>query len=326
MSAPDHSLQLFGIQCRHGYFAHGICMPLALHPTHGCQQLLSRHQLVFRSEPGGGSVYALAGRHGDWTALAAEPDPLTFVLQCHDPALDNYTHLPLPTDGETSEQLFYFDNLSAPPGSTQTIPLLAADGCLSQHRLPYPAADAGANTSWLPPDHVVHPIERSEIARAVAAQRDARLRPWLPKEGSRGLWGVISLHPAQLRLPSNSAPFQAPCYRLDLNARQTRWRYYIVQPPRQHKPLPLEIVAQWQDQDGEPLVFQRQPGQALLGGRTAQIFVAPQPLPLQQAPGDNIRVELRTSTGRPQALPHPQAHRLNRGMDGMVYSEVFVQL
>jgi len=43
---------LFRVECLHGYFGGGLCQSLSLHPAGGCEALLARYQLLFRSNPG----------------------------------------------------------------------------------------------------------------------------------------------------------------------------------------------------------------------------------------------------------------------------------
>ncbi|GAB3258210.1 hypothetical protein [Chitinimonas naiadis] len=321
--------RLFGLQCRHGYFAHGICMPLVLHPTSGCQQLLAQYQLTFKAEPGGGSVYDQSGGHLDWAALAEEHAAFTFAVQCHDPALLNYTHSPF-AGTEDATQLFYFDNLVDHGKVHGRVRLLACDDTLERHTLsilPSEQADATTPPAVAPSAaYSLDPQLAHEIERTIHAHRAATLKLWRPHGGSQGLWGIIAIYPGKLALSESGRSFSAPLYSLDLAPRQTHWRYYIVQPPKQHKVQDFELVAQVESDDSPDMIFTRQSGDTRLGGRPAQVFVAPAPLPLLQQPGDAIRVQLRSPYGRPMSLPYPQAHALARGADGRVYSEVFVHL
>lgn len=109
--------RLLTLQCRHDYFADGICHALGLVPTAACARQLACYQLLFRPQPGGGAVYYQDGISAldDYT----DTTPLSFWLCSSDAALASYTQLAPPGKGG-----FYFtDNLTATPDADGTLQL-----------------------------------------------------------------------------------------------------------------------------------------------------------------------------------------------------------
>lgn len=357
-------LPLFKVQCRHDYFADGICRPLKLLPTAGCARQLARYQLRFRAESGGGEVYYQDGVSP--LNQFRESTPLAFWLVNSDPGLLSYTELDASVaSGEAG--VFYFDNLDAQPdGQDVNAVRLNPPGPLAAPRVP-----TRPSRFSVPLDAPVRAVAQSLHSRLTGAagtpvwqlpSADAALRTlpfafgdvgegryllsvdgrevldfWLGMPPEQ-VWGVVAIYPggslqrgnfpSTLQSIAVDGKATAKTYAIQLTALALPWRYCLTgQPGAELDFEQYELVATLRN--GQQVSFIGGPGDAL-DGRPVYRFASPHALPLGERPGDALSVQLRPKPGaRPTAplrLGYPQPRNISGAAAGGPYADVYVHL
>ncbi|WP_322044094.1 hypothetical protein [Paraburkholderia sp. J67] len=306
---------LFTIQCRHDYFADGVCRALSLVPTQRSAALLARYRLLFRPLPGGGSIYYEDGASP--LAQFSESAPLAFWLIGRDPALNDYTDVA----AKGSTGLFYFDNLHCKPKSSSKLasgPLTAPRLSAYPPRFSLPVDPArraarldllgqlsgGAPPVWQAqsPDATLSalPLDFSALDEGryrLNVDGAHTLDFWLGKPPSNA-WGVAAIYPGGLLL-ADSVPAAArtidgkgevnlKTYSIELAARSVRWRYHLIGQSGMNL-ADYQLLAT--RTTGETVHFEGAPGDTV-DGRPSYCFTASDPLPLAERPGDKVSVQL----------------------------------
>jgi hypothetical protein len=211
------SLRLFDVDIRHDYFADGRCGVTDVRPTEPCLRTLARYGLQWAPRPAGGALYLWqrdAATIADSVFVRGwnEATPLTFSVWSRDASIDDYTE----GAGRAGADVYYFSNV-LDDAST-----LAAGDRIRLHRLERPLAS-------------------SACLQSLAAC------------GPRRPWAVIEIFvggPTDARVPatrsllsSTRTPTQRQ-FAIDLAARATTWRYYV-----------LPAAADWRPADGATLTL-----------------------------------------------------------------------
>lgn len=260
---------LFRIECLHGYFGGGPCRCLALVPADGCEALLERYRLLFRSSPGGGTVYAPSQTPLDPMRRFDETLPFTFRVKSTDPLLDSYTDLDRGAGSGPAEAVFHFDNAAgreaecfgaerqllhdpATPLAEAVLPVMpavfdyprdksAASGLNLQVRDPLSGKivwQSPAVTSSAPIRVDLRGLPEGRYNRTMG---EIQLKPfYLSNHAAARQWGGISIYiggPAQSpHLPASCQSIDATgaitprTFTLALESRKTYWRYYVIDP------------------------------------------------------------------------------------------------
>ncbi|RDU97543.1 hypothetical protein [Trinickia dinghuensis] len=339
---------LLTIQCSHSYFFDGVCRVLSLMPTSACASMLARYRLLFRSSAGGGIVYYQEGVSP--LAQFDESAPLAFWLIGRDPALLSYTD----SNSSNAAGLFYFDNLldCKLASGTLTAPQLP---CLpARFGLPldpprramnlelFRRLDGGKQPVWQgrSPD-----VELAALALDFGVQDEGRYQ--LVGDGAKVLdfwlghapadaWGVVAIYPGGRRQAAGVAPaaraidekgeVSPKCYSIELLAKQVFWRYNLIGQTElnfEH----YELLAR--RKTGEPVLFGPPQG-AQFNGQPSCRFVAREPLPLAERPGDVLSVRLASKPdASPQlnlSLAYPRPENVGSPEDGKQFADVLVFL
>lgn len=312
--------ELFRLQCRHDYFADGVCHLLEATPTAQCRRQLDRYGGIFRPIPGGG-VVCFDDRN--LLRLFDETTPFAFSLTgpaatlaaCTDPG--TAPAMP-PSDG-----LFYFSNLA---GQTLLHPTGApfAEGALPVQS---PRAAARAET--------VTDMLGNRLPADLGALPEGRYR-W-PEDGGdfylSGLpaaarWGVAEI----FFRGAGDIPKAPTVYAIALAARRSVWRYHIVSQSAVDRTYgdyriagtPISGAA------GGPIDFAA-PVTESIGGKAAWMFESSVPIALRQYPADHYAFTLRRNGSETGGIALPYADsattRLIEDAKGVrACSEIFVYL
>ncbi|TKC88715.1 hypothetical protein FAZ69_13260 [Trinickia terrae] len=345
---------LFTLQCRHGYFADGVCRALSLAPTPNCAQLLARYRLRFQPLPGGGTVHYEDGASP--LAQFTESAPLAFWLISRDPALSDYTDVA----GKRAAGLFYFDNLHCEPetetGSTLSGGPLAVP-CLParppRFGLPVDPPRRAARLELFGPLPGAVPVWQAQSPDAslaalpldFGALDEGRYRLnadgvqlldfWLGNPPANA-WGVAAIYLGGPRL-ADSVPAAACAigrtgeisvrtYGIELTARSLLWRYHLIGRSEMNF-ANYQLVAN--RTAGGPVHFDGAPGDPV-AGQPSYCFTAREPLALAERPGDTVSVQLASLLhARPQLsvnLAYPRPGNVSGAQDGQQFADVFVYL
>ena len=339
---------LLTIQCSHSYFSDGVCRALTLTPTSACARMLARYRLLFRSSPGGGAVYC----QEDVSPLAQfdESAPFAFWLAGRDPALLIYT------DSASSDAtgLFYFDNLAGTKLASGTLAAPQLPSLQARFGLPldpprramnlelFRRLDGGKQPVWQgqSPD-----VELAALELDFGVQDEGRyhlmgdgakvLDFWLG-DAPANAWGVVAIYPGGRRQAAGVAPtaraidekgeVSPKCYIIELLAQRVFWRYNLIGQTElnfEH----YELLAR--RKTGQPVLFEPTQG-AKFNGQPSCQFVAREPLPLAERPGDILSVRLASKPhASPQlnlSLAYPRPENVGSPEDGKQFADVLVFL
>ena len=355
-------LPLFTVQCRHDYFADGVCRPLKLVPTATCALILARYQLRFRPESGGGVIYYQPGVSPLDQFL--ETAPLAFYLLNQDPALASYTSFGTATDA-LAPGAFYFDNLEALPEGEDLVclnppgPLMAPQLPIYPQRFNLPVyppvravalslrrhlTDVNGTPAWqaLSPDAalsklVIAPAALDEGRYQLAIDGCDVLDFWFGA-ASQPVWGVIAIYlggrfqfdnfKSTIPIIDLNGQVCPKTYTIRLSARSLPWRYCLIGQSGAVADFDqYELVAT--PRGGMPLSFIGSQGE-LMDGRPIYCFVSPVALALAERPGDTLSVVLRPRQGARHAAPMRLGYAQPRNISGQAtnerYADVFVHL
>lgn len=343
MTAPHPKFALlFAIQCRHAYFADGVCRVLSLRPTAACAALLARHRLRFKAEPGGGTVY-----YTD-TGNQALPDyreieSLAFYLDSSDPYLANYTgglELAVP---DAMPSVWAFEHLAANETGPDTGFAMPVRLALLPQRFSVTLSAPGAVS--------VQDAAGRDVLRMDARQRaigvdlrgasDGRYRLlnagkpeldfYLGSAPGSKVWGLVSIDP-RATAGGPIAPDGAVVprtYEIRLASRATLWRYTVIGPQQPEPDYASYRVHAVGSGAADAVGFRREPAPVNVNRRSAARFVSTRPLELAERP--HWRFTLEAPTGEPGparriALPYAQADTLTCNVAGTPCSDIYVYL
>ncbi len=260
---------LFSVECLHGYFGGGPCRSLSLHPDEGCKALLGRYRLLFRSAPGGCTVYAPSQTPLDLLRRFDESLPFTFTLKNNDPLLESYTDLDRGTADGPAATLFHFDNatnregeffgatrqLLNDPSNHLTDAVLSVLPSVFDYMPEDPAASGkslqikdplSGQIVWQCPVNKPSAPLRVDLrslpeGRYNRTMDSIELKPfYLSNRPAAQQWGACSIYiggqmqapylPAQCQSIDQSGVTRQRTFTLVLESRKTYWRYYIIDP------------------------------------------------------------------------------------------------
>ena len=260
---------LFRVECLHGYFGGGLCRSFSLHPGDGCEALLARYQLLFRSTPGCCTVYAPSQSPLDLLRRFDETVPFTFKLKNNDPLLESYTDLDRGTAGGPADTLFHFNNATDRQGdvfgatrqllndssthlSDAVLPVMppvfdyltedsAASGQSLEVRDSLSGQIAWQGSTNAPSAPIRVDLSGLPEGRYNRTMGKINLKPfYLSKRPAAQQWGAVSIYIGGQR---QSPYLPVPCQSIDLagtatqrtftlalESRKTYWRYYMIDP------------------------------------------------------------------------------------------------
>lgn len=306
--------ELFRIQCRHDFFADGLCHMLELTPTAACLRQLERYGGLFRKIPGGGVI---CFDQRDLLRLFDETTPFAFALTGPGAAISGCTDMGTAPATSPAAGLFYFGNLGTgetllhPPGdpfaggalpvlSRRSAPRAETLSDMLGNQLP-------ANLGTLPEGRYRWPDDGGDF--------------YLSDVSPAARWGVAEIFP----------PKAPAAFAIALTARQSYWRYHIVSQSavdRAYGDFRITGIPA-AGATGSPVAFAA-PVQEQIGGKTAWMFESSAPIALRQYPGDHYAFTLvRSGAENGIALPYgdPATTRLIQDAGGArVCSEIFVYL
>ncbi|MGH9561338.1 MAG: hypothetical protein ACRD3S_07775, partial [Terracidiphilus sp.] len=273
---------LFGIECLHAYFSGGPCRSISLAPAEGCETLLGRYGLLFRSTPGGCTVYAPPEPQLSLLRQFDETAPFTFRLTNTDPLLDQYTDLNRGPDTDSGETLFHFDNAAdhradvfgaerqllldpSTPLADAAFPVMPAvfdyppDGAAVAGQSLQVRAPLSGEVLWQSPARTSSAATRVDLRRLpegkyIPAIGAKHLRPfYLSNHPAARQWGAISIY---IGGQKQSLHLPVPCQAIDaagnvtprtftlaLESRKTYWRYYVIDAAGKHDFGNCELTA-----------------------------------------------------------------------------------
>jgi hypothetical protein len=260
-------IELFRIECLHGYLGGAACRSLVLSPTDGCHALMERYRMLFRGSAGGGVVYAPVQSPPDLLQGFDEWLPFTFMLSNTEATLNSYTDLGSEESAAPAESLFYFDNsadqqaevfsrrrqLLHPAGSPFTGAAITVQPKLFRFMLPSNASKGvlhvlepfTGQTMWESPvqnsegSFLLNLQQLPEGRYTLALENQELLKFYLSDRPATQQWGAISIYAGgsrQTPLPANCQMLNAAgtvtpkTFTLILESRKTIWRYYVIDP------------------------------------------------------------------------------------------------
>ncbi|WP_420238196.1 hypothetical protein ACOBR2_00880 [Telmatobacter bradus] len=346
---------IFEVQCRHAYFASGICPALQWIPTSDCQRLLQRYGCLFRNTSGGGVVFRDA--NSPWQNLS-ELAPLNFALMDTGGQLTSCTEMGSAPSVAPDLNVYAFSN--AADYGTETVDgnalqLLHSSGdaftgnAIPAHpaRFVYPLAQPMTSALVQIVDPLGNEVWKLQTSALAALSLDLRelnegryqlkinnADPYdfyLTGTAPAAVWGYVTIYPARLT-NTDAGPAS---FLLSLASRQSYWRYYIVsQSPtdRSYENSSITLAPpKGGKSSGSATVSFSAPTSQSLNGPPAWIFESADPIALYEYPADHYEVTLRNnSQSSGTALPYARANttRLMKDASGNVRycSEIFVYL
>jgi|GEM_PF-1576957 len=286
----SHYRQLFDLQIHHRYFAHGTGGDMDVVPTEATRRLLQATGLLWRSAPG--SLGVLFNSDDTDTLISRIKDSseelkLCFCLVSRDPAFSCYSDLQPAGD----DSVYCFNNWTHQPNADGVTLLHSGDHVSS--------SDLVQRDSMLAQGYFSSDTLRNPLCLTLIIDID---NSFLDK--GRGL--VCNQ------------------YRLDINARKTYWKYYLL-----HGFADRDLIIKHQSNNGET-AFVDEGRQVLSNNQSARVFRTESPLQLQDRYGWQFQLRERTDTGEKillKRLPLAGAGRLHREeIDGKpeFVSEIYV--
>lgn len=334
------------IQISHPYFSDSVCSALSCKPTVASQRWMAGMGLLFRPQPGGGTLY-----YTDESRLLSFDigQALEFSLLCSDQNILNYTDFDYKKfAGDLGSSLFYFNNLSSEQATLlPDLQSAALNIWPAQYRYT-PAKPAGdtyfvrdslrGDIYWQGTpggDGDLHiDMEQAPAARYVLYDGEKALAPFYMSDRKRE-WGIIAIYlggSAQLPFMKNACPailasgiVPNPVYTLPLAQRQTTWRYRIYsQSSDQHIYDQYQVVGQNTKNKQQRQFGKSNPGKA----GDPWLFTSDDDIPVQERPEDweyflckqnstRNKVMLSYARGGLLVLPAP---------DGGYFSDIYVYL
>ncbi|HVG91906.1 MAG TPA: hypothetical protein VNB54_10495, partial [Alphaproteobacteria bacterium] len=261
-------IELFRIECLHGYLGGAACGSLVVSPADDCRALMERYRMLFRGSAGGGAVYAPVQSPPDLLYGFDEWLPFTFTLSNTGADLNSYTDMESAESAAPAETLFYFDNSSDqqadvfggrrqllhPAGSPFSGAAITVQPKRFRYTLP-PSVSKGilqvlepltGQTLWesavqnsgspflldlrqLPEGRYMLAMEKQELLKFYLSDRPAAQQ-----------WGAISIYvggsrqspalPANCRVVGGNGMVTPKTFTLALESQKTIWRYYVIDP------------------------------------------------------------------------------------------------